>query len=266
MFILYDNPISTNAQKVRLVLAEKALDFESRILDLQAGDQFQPDYLMLNPNAQVPTLVDGERVFRESTVISEYLEDICPEPSLLPRNPALRAEMRWFTEQTISWMSPMINSLNVALVFRHIYARKPKQQLDEFWEANPNPIQLSRQRSCHDEGVKSPYVQISLQRYRSFIIELNARLEMTGPWLLGEAFTLADTALFPYLYRLNQMGFERISSKARAYNLWFDAMTSRKSVKVEIVKKIPKNILLAHQNLVKQDQRALDLILVGLGV
>ena len=102
MLILYDNPLSINAQKVRLVMAEKGIAFKSIILDLQAGDQFDPDFKKLNPAAQVPALRDGDKLFTESTVISEYLEDAYPEPSLVPREPAGKAKMRWLTEQTLA--------------------------------------------------------------------------------------------------------------------------------------------------------------------
>ena len=50
---LYHNGLSTCSQKVRMVLAEKQLPFESHIMDLQRGDQFQPDYVKLNPGALV---------------------------------------------------------------------------------------------------------------------------------------------------------------------------------------------------------------------
>ena len=181
MLILYDNPFSTNAQKVRLVMAEKGIAYESNIRDLQAGDQFEPDFMRLNPAAQVPALRDGDKLFTESTVISEYLEDAYPGASLMPRDSAHKAEMRWLTEQTIGWMSPMINSLNVGLVFRHIYAGKSAEEMAAFWAANPNPIQLLRQRSCAEEGVNSNYIAIALTRYRKFILTLNARLENAGP-------------------------------------------------------------------------------------
>ena len=266
MLTLYDNPFSTNAQKVRLVMAEKDVAFESIILDLQAGDQFNPDFKKLNPAAQVPALRDGEKLFTESTVISEYLQDAYPEPSLVPREPASKAEMRWLTEQTISWMSPMINSLNVGLVFRHIYAEKSTAEMAAFWAANPNPIQLQRQRSCAEEGVNSNYIAIALTRYRKFILTLNARLENAGPWLAGEVFSLADTGLFPYLNRLDMMGFERLASGATAYANWLDAMRSRPSVQKEITNKIPENALAAHREFVARDQSALDRILAELGV
>ncbi len=230
MLILYDNPFSTNAQKVRLVMAEKGIAFGSIILDLQAGDQCDPDFKKLNPAAQVPALRDGDKLFTESTVISEFLEDGYPGPSLVPREPAGKAEMHWLTEQTISCMSPMRNSLNVGPVFRHIYAEKSAAEMAPFWVANPNPIQLLRQRSCAEEGVNSPHIAIALTRYRKFILTLNARLENAGPWLAGEVLSLANTGLFPYLNRLDVMGFERLTSGAEAYANWLEAMRSRASV------------------------------------
>ena len=62
MLKLYDGTTSVCAIKVRLALFEKRVPFESHNIDLRAGDQFDPDYLKLNPNAVVPTLVDGDDV------------------------------------------------------------------------------------------------------------------------------------------------------------------------------------------------------------
>jgi glutathione S-transferase len=50
---------STYSKKVRLALYEKNIPFESHLLDLQKFEQHAPDYLVLNPNGVVPTLVDG---------------------------------------------------------------------------------------------------------------------------------------------------------------------------------------------------------------
>ena len=85
MLILYDGTTSVCAVKVRLILAEKNVEFESRNIDLRNGEQFSLDYLKLNPNAVVPTLVDGENVIIESSVIMQYLEDLVPEKTLLPK-------------------------------------------------------------------------------------------------------------------------------------------------------------------------------------
>ena len=77
---LYHNPISTCSQKVRMVLHEKGLAFDDTVLDLQQGEQFEPDYQALNPNAVVPTLEDQGSVMIESTLINEYLDDAYPNP------------------------------------------------------------------------------------------------------------------------------------------------------------------------------------------
>jgi glutathione S-transferase len=75
---LYHNDMSTCAQKVRFALAEKAATWRSHHLDLRARDQQKPEYLKLNPNAVVPTLVHEGVVIIESTVINEYIDDALP--------------------------------------------------------------------------------------------------------------------------------------------------------------------------------------------
>ena len=62
---LYNAAQSTCSQRVRFVLNAKGLAFEEKKLDLLAGDQLKPDYLALNPNGVVPTLVDDGEVVIE---------------------------------------------------------------------------------------------------------------------------------------------------------------------------------------------------------
>ena len=56
-------------------LLEKGLHFKPAVLQLEAAEQYHPDYLRLNPNGSVPTLQDGVKVFPDSALIMEYLED-----------------------------------------------------------------------------------------------------------------------------------------------------------------------------------------------
>ena len=79
MLELYHHGSSVCAAKVRMVLSEKGLDWTGHYLDILKGDQFDPDYLKLNPKAVVPTLVDDDEVIRESTLICEYLDEKWPE-------------------------------------------------------------------------------------------------------------------------------------------------------------------------------------------
>lgn len=71
MLELYHNAASTCSQKVRLILAEKGLSYERHAVDLISGEQHDPDYVRLNPNHVVPTLVHDAAVLAESTLINE---------------------------------------------------------------------------------------------------------------------------------------------------------------------------------------------------
>ena len=86
MLELYHNALSSCSQKVRIVLGEKGLDWKSHDIDLQGG-QHDPEYVTLNPNHVVPTLVHDGRVLIESTLINEYLDDAFPETPLRPADP-----------------------------------------------------------------------------------------------------------------------------------------------------------------------------------
>jgi len=81
--------------RVRIVLALKGIDYAYRPVNLLKGEQRSADYLRKNPQALVPTLItdDGEPL-TQSLAIAEYLEEIYPEPPILPRSPSLRAKAR----------------------------------------------------------------------------------------------------------------------------------------------------------------------------
>jgi glutathione S-transferase len=79
---------------VRLALKEKNLSYESRFISLFDQDHLSPEYLAINPDGQVPTLVHDGDVITETAVINEYLDDAFPNPPLRPGTPIGRARMR----------------------------------------------------------------------------------------------------------------------------------------------------------------------------
>src|ERR671931_2616341 len=97
MLELYHSINSVCAQKVRVVLAEKGLEYQEHLMSLR-GDQFDPDYMKLTPNAVVPTLVHDGRPVIESSVILYYLDEAFPNPSLMPRDLHQRAAVRQFNK------------------------------------------------------------------------------------------------------------------------------------------------------------------------
>ncbi|MFN5721523.1 MAG: glutathione S-transferase N-terminal domain-containing protein [Bradyrhizobium sp.] len=85
---------SNAAFRVRVALALKNLDFEEIDIDILSGRQFDPGYAEVNAEHVVPTLVHDGRAIFQSLAIIEYLDEIHPEPRLLPADPSERAYAR----------------------------------------------------------------------------------------------------------------------------------------------------------------------------
>jgi len=107
MLRLYHYWSSVCSQKVRMCLAEKGLDWESRHVDIFAFENYEPAYTSLNPKAVVPTLDHDGNILIESNVILEYLEDVFPNAvRLRPDDPFARSTMRlWVynSEELAHW-------------------------------------------------------------------------------------------------------------------------------------------------------------------
>ena len=94
MLELYNHATSTCSQKARIVLAEKGLEWEDRRIDIGKGEHLTPEYLALNPNGVVPTLVHDGHGIIDSSVIIEHLDELFPQTRLSPEDPVERAHMR----------------------------------------------------------------------------------------------------------------------------------------------------------------------------
>src|SRR5262249_13837678 len=143
---LYHNDMSSCSQKVRLVLAEKKLDWENGHLELRAGEHQQDWYIKLNPRAVVPTLIDGDIVVPQSNVINESLEEPFPDPPLKPRDAYGRARMRLWTKQLDEGVHDAgIAVISFALAFRKQYIARGDAGT-RMLENIPDPIKRERRR------------------------------------------------------------------------------------------------------------------------
>lgn len=112
---LYDSTIAPNPRRVRIFLAEKGMQVPLEPVDLQRAANRQSDFLAKNPMGGLPVLELEDGTFiSESLVICEYFEDLQPEPPLLGRTPAERANARmWERRMELEVMYPLLSA------FRH---------------------------------------------------------------------------------------------------------------------------------------------------
>ena len=234
MLKLYDGTTSVCAIKVRLTLAEKGLDWESRTLDLRRGDQFDPDYLRLNPGAVVPTLVDGDAVIVESSVIMQYLEDLKPDPTLLPETPLDRARMRLWLKRIDDPVHPACGVLTHATAFRASFlAKSPEEQAAHFAKM-PDAARRARQESVYRDGLASPYARNAVQTHDRLLRDMEAALA-SAPWIAGPAYSLADAAATPYVNRLDNLGLLGVWAVSHPRVLdWFARVRARPSFRPAI--------------------------------
>jgi len=86
---------STSSYRVRIALALKQLEYQSLPVNLLKGEQREAHFLTLNPQGRVPALqADSGELLVQSPAIIEYLEEVYPQPALLPHDPVQRARAR----------------------------------------------------------------------------------------------------------------------------------------------------------------------------
>jgi glutathione S-transferase len=201
---LYHHLISTCSQKVRLVLAEKGLDFESREIDLVAGEQHDPEYVKLNPNHVVPTLIDDGRILIESTLINEYLDDAYPALAVRPTQAADRHAMRMWTRRVDDKVHPFAGVVTYAIGARPLVLQRTPKQIEASIAAIPDPARRAARRSVIEHGVKSPEFAPAISAFVALLDDMEVALE-TSDWLAGDSISLADFAVLPYVVRLDHL-------------------------------------------------------------
>ena len=106
--LLYEHPLSSYAQKVKIALREKGVTFTAELPESFGTGSAEGPFAAANPRTEVPVLIDGDVTLFESTVILEYVEERWPDPPLLPRDPAARAFAR-ITEEVCDTQYEAVN-------------------------------------------------------------------------------------------------------------------------------------------------------------
>lgn len=240
MLKLYHGRTSVCSVKARLALAEKERRFESQLLALQ-GDQYDLEYMKLNPNAVVPTLVDGNRVIIESTVIMHYVNDMSSDPPLMPADPAARSEVHMTCKLMDEYIHNCCTVLTFATVNRASMLSKPKEMEAEFAKA-PSRARADAKRQVMQMGLDAPLVVIALQQHKKLLDRID--LAMTrGPYIAGDNYSLADCAATPYIFRLDMLRLSQLWDKRPGVAAWYERIRQRPSFKAAVLNWLtPANI------------------------
>jgi maleylacetoacetate isomerase/maleylpyruvate isomerase len=182
MIKLYSYWRSTAAYRVRLALNIKQVSYSQVPVHLvkDGGEQHQPEYIEINPQKLVPTLVDDSVIIGQSMAILEYLEEKYPQRSLLPTSLAERAKNRQLCQMIASDVHPL-NNLRVLKY-------------------------LSKELKV-ENGDKDKWYHHWLKLGFDAFEKVLEKDGQTGPYCFGGELTLADVCLIPQIYNAKRFNF-----------------------------------------------------------
>jgi glutathione S-transferase len=197
MRTLFHLPLCPFSRKVRIVLTEKNLDFE---LKHERVWERRPDYLALNPAAEVPVLIESDgKVVADSSVICEFLEEVYRERLLLGIDPVDRVEIR----RLVAWFDLKMNR-EVTL---NLVGEKMMKRMMGY--GNPN-----------SSAIRAGHANIHYHLdYIAYLVERRR-------WLAGDHFSLADIAAAAHLSVLDYIGDVPWGSHELAKD-WYARIKSR---------------------------------------
>lgn len=198
MITLYEHPLSPYAQKVKIALREKGVDFTAALPGGVGAGGAAGAFIEASPRAEVPALIDDGFAVFDSTVILEYVEDKWPSPPLLPTGAAERARVRMLEEvmdthfEAINWALGEIN-----------WFRRAEGALAETLKAR------------------------AAEQTHSFFAWLERQLDGRD-WFNGAAFGWGDLCVVPYVN--GAAGNGNPPARGSALSAWLERVNQRPSV------------------------------------
>jgi glutathione S-transferase len=220
--VLFNAPQSTCSQRVRFALHAKGLPFEERKLDLFAGDQLKPEYLKINPNGVVPSLLHDDRAVVDSSVIMEYLDEVFPATErLVPGDAAERASMRALMRFIDEVPAAAIRVPSYNLAFLPAFQAMSEEEFRALAESKPlrKEFLLTMGRS----GFSDAEMKTSMERLARSVRRMDDAIRASGgPFMLGAAITLADIAIMPVIGRLKDINLTSMWDAHPAVGTWLE--------------------------------------------
>lgn len=219
MLTLYHDWRSFCSIKVRLCLAEKGLPWESNFVDLMKLEHTRPEYLALNPNGVVPTLVHDGVPIHESTLINEYLEEVFPDVRLMPLDPVERARARFWVKYEDDVLHPAIRPATFALMMSPDLAQRSDAELAAMVDSHPNKARAEELVRAARAPIDEAKVEAARQTMGRALERMESRLT-EAQWLGGREYSLADIAAAPFIDRLEELNLSGLWSTKPALMDW----------------------------------------------
>lgn len=264
MIVLHDNLASVAAQKVRLVLAEKGLEWRSVPVDLRSGEVMNPEYLALNPLGVVPTLEHDGAVIRESSIIIEYLDDLAPQPPLRPDGALPRARMRTWMRRIDDSVQRAIGNLSMGIYIRDAHLAKPPEERAAYFARMPDRDRAERQQVAIANGTYGPQFAVAVRVLSQFVDDLDRALD-GHEWLVGGRFTLAEVAVVPFVTRLEMVAMDALWTGGRRPRVqaWWDRLQARPSWQRQVHDAFPAS---ARERMRERGQQAWPVVAQIVGI
>ncbi|NJL37264.1 MAG: glutathione S-transferase family protein [Leptolyngbyaceae cyanobacterium SM1_4_3] len=254
MLELYYASESLCSQKVKLVLAEKNLEWKHHPLNLLTFENLQPDYIRLNPKGVVPTLIHKSQIITDSAIIIQYLDEQFP-PQLTPAEPASVEQMHdWIDLQNqfpmLEVMYGNFRGIEGAILRRSVQIKARMlphlmQSHPELREQYAKKLKVVEQLNFTIRDVRE--MKSINAKIEPLLDQLEAQLSETT-WLCGTTYSLADTVWTAVLNRLNELGFGHFwqNDVRSAIASYFNRLKARPSFKTAIQDdKMPLPMLLS---------------------
>jgi glutathione S-transferase len=242
MLELYDASGSLCSQKVKLVLAEKKLEWKNHSLNLLTFENLQPSYLRLNPKGVVPTLIHDGKVVTDSAVIIRYLDEQFPYPLLTPAEPLLQEKMKgWINLQNQFPMRELMygNYRGIEGVLLRRSVQIKQKLLPQLIQENPElkehyEVKLNDVRQWNSSIQDMNEIATINAKIEPMLAQLEEQLSQTD-WLCGTTYSLADAVWTAVLNRLGELKFDLWANNTRpALKAYLSHLKARPSFRIAI--------------------------------
>jgi maleylpyruvate isomerase len=180
--ILYGYSVSSASYRVRIALSLKGIEVTHATKQLRRGEHRLKDFLQVNPQGFVPALqLDNGQVLTQSLAIIEYLDDVYPQPPLLPASPADRARVRSMAQLIVCDIHPL-NNMRV--------------------------LQYLEGSLAHTASTRDAWYRHWIEAGFAALEEMLGRDASRGRFCHGESPTIADVCLVPQVFNARRFSVD----------------------------------------------------------